>query len=50
MMLYSAEWQIELLKSVTTEDQLFLDGTFKVYPENISQMVTLLIKKREWNC
>jgi hypothetical protein len=50
MMLYSAEWQIELLKSVTTEDQLFLDGTFKVCPENISQMVTLLIKKREWNC
>ncbi len=50
MLLYFAEWQIELLKSVTCGDQLYLDGTFKVCPENISQMVTLLIKKREWNC
>lgn len=37
-------------KSVTAEDQLFIDGTFRVCPENITQMITLSIKKREWSC
>lgn len=46
---YAADWQIDLLKSVTQEDQLFVDGTFNVCPMNIEQMVTLLVKKKTWN-
>ncbi len=29
-------------------DQLFIDSTFDVCPENVEQMLSVLVKKREW--
>jgi hypothetical protein len=50
MIVYAADWQIDILKSATSEDLLFIDGTFRVCRQNVSQMVSLLMKKIEWQC
>jgi len=46
---FAADWQIDILKTVTAKDQLFIDGTFDICPEGMQQMVTLLIKRQAWS-
>jgi hypothetical protein len=50
MIVYAVDWQIDILKSAISEDQLFIDGKFRICPQNVSQMVSLSMKKREWQC
>jgi hypothetical protein len=45
----SADWQLNMLRQLCERDQLFIDGTFKVCPLGVTQMVTLLVKKNGWS-
>jgi hypothetical protein len=44
----SSDWQINLLRHINTKDQIFIDGTFKVCPLGVTQMVSILVKKTGW--
>ncbi len=43
--IYCADWQLKLLDTSTSLDQLFIDGTFNVCPRGIQQLITISIKK-----
>jgi len=47
LLVFASNYQLNLLKSVTMEDQLYVDGTFDICPEGCEQMVTLHIRKKE---
>lgn len=42
VIMFAAPWMVRLLRSVTENDQLFVDGTFSVVPAGIAQLVVIM--------
>lgn len=45
-LIWASNYQINKLKDISSEDQLYIDGTFDFCPEGIDQMVTLMLRKK----
>lgn len=46
LIVYASNYQMNLLKSITHEDQIYVDGTFDFCPEGCEQMITIHIRKK----
>jgi hypothetical protein len=46
--LLASDWQITILRQLSNMDQLFIDGTFSIYPQGVTQMVSVLVKRSNW--
>lgn len=49
LLIWSSNYQMNILKSVTKDDQMYIDGTFDICPEGCEQMVVLHIRKKGSN-
>ncbi|KAF0984365.1 hypothetical protein FDP41_007542 [Naegleria fowleri] len=46
LLIYGSNYQINILKEVTEEDQIYVDGTFDVCPKGCEQMITIHVRKK----
>ena len=46
LFIYGSNYQINILKEVTEEDQIYVDGTFDVCPKGCEQMITIHVRKK----
>ncbi|KAG2388305.1 hypothetical protein C9374_000469 [Naegleria lovaniensis] len=46
LLIYGSNYQINILKEVTEEDQIYIDGTFDVCPKGCEQMITIHVRKK----
>ncbi len=42
--IWASPYMIKMLRSVTSNDQLHVDGTFKVIPEKIAQLLVVSVR------
>jgi hypothetical protein len=49
LLIYACNYQMNYFKNLSTDDQVYLDGTFDFFPSELEHMITIQIRRKNQN-